>query len=119
MKNDKFIKLCKEVIVDYFNNRVEITDDKIVKRKGKRHNKSGDNARHYSGKLNLKKRLHRSTSKVHCGFGKLAVELLYFRKHGKDNVGKIKGYMSYKQGSEAEVVIELQKSACKNEEQHH
>ena len=30
MKNDKFIKLCKEVIVDYFNNRVEITDDKKI-----------------------------------------------------------------------------------------
>ena len=30
MKNDDFIKLCKEVIVDYFNNRVEITDDKKI-----------------------------------------------------------------------------------------
>lgn len=27
MKNDKFEKLCKETIVNYFNNRVEITDD--------------------------------------------------------------------------------------------
>ena len=30
MKNDEFIKLCKEVIVNYFNNRVEITDDKKI-----------------------------------------------------------------------------------------
>lgn len=27
MKNNEFEKLCKETIVDYFNNRVEITDD--------------------------------------------------------------------------------------------
>ena len=27
MKNDEFIKLCKETIVNYFNDRVEITDD--------------------------------------------------------------------------------------------
>ena len=27
MKNNKFEKLCKETIVNYFNNRVEITDD--------------------------------------------------------------------------------------------
>lgn len=27
MKNNDFEKLCKETIVDYFNNRVEITDD--------------------------------------------------------------------------------------------
>lgn len=30
MKNDKFIKVCKETIVNYFNNRVEITDDKKI-----------------------------------------------------------------------------------------
>ena len=30
MKNDKFIKVCKETIVNYFNNRVEITDDKRI-----------------------------------------------------------------------------------------
>lgn len=30
MKNDEFIKLCKETIVNYFNNRVEITDDKKI-----------------------------------------------------------------------------------------
>ena len=30
MKNDKFIKLCKETIVNYFNDRVEITDDKKI-----------------------------------------------------------------------------------------
>lgn len=28
MKNDLFLDLCKKTIVDYFNNRVEITDDK-------------------------------------------------------------------------------------------
>lgn len=28
MKNDLFLDLCKKPIVDYFNNRVEITDDK-------------------------------------------------------------------------------------------
>ena len=27
MKNDEFIKLCKQIIVNYFNDRVEITDD--------------------------------------------------------------------------------------------
>lgn len=27
MKNDDFIKLCKKIIVDYFNNNVEKTDD--------------------------------------------------------------------------------------------
>lgn len=30
MKNDEFIKLCKEIIVNYFNDRVEITDDKKI-----------------------------------------------------------------------------------------
>ena len=30
MKNDEFIKLCKEVVVNYFNNRVEITDNKKI-----------------------------------------------------------------------------------------
>lgn len=30
MKNDEFIKLCKETIVNYFNDRVEITDDKKI-----------------------------------------------------------------------------------------
>lgn len=30
MKNDKFIKLCKETIVNYFNDRVEITDNKKI-----------------------------------------------------------------------------------------
>lgn len=31
MKNNDFEKLCKETIVNYFNNRVEITDDmKII-----------------------------------------------------------------------------------------
>lgn len=30
MKNDEFIKLCKETIVNYFNSRVEITDDKKI-----------------------------------------------------------------------------------------
>lgn len=30
MSNDKFLKLCKETIVNYFNNRVEITDDKKI-----------------------------------------------------------------------------------------
>ena len=28
MKNDLFLDLCKKTIVDYFNNRVEITEDK-------------------------------------------------------------------------------------------
>lgn len=27
MNNDKFLELCKNTIVDYFNNRVEITDN--------------------------------------------------------------------------------------------
>ncbi len=27
MRNNEFEKLCKETIVDYFNNRAEITDD--------------------------------------------------------------------------------------------
>ena len=27
MKNNDFEKLCKKIIVDYFNNRVEITDN--------------------------------------------------------------------------------------------
>ncbi len=27
MANDKFLELCKKTIVDYFNSRVEITDD--------------------------------------------------------------------------------------------
>ena len=26
MKNDEFIKVCKEAVVNYFNSRVEITD---------------------------------------------------------------------------------------------
>lgn len=30
MKNDEFLKLCKETIVNYFNNRAEITDDKKI-----------------------------------------------------------------------------------------
>ena len=30
MKDDEFIKLCKEIIVNYFNDRVEITDDKKI-----------------------------------------------------------------------------------------
>ena len=30
MKNDEFIKLCKETIVNYFNNKVEITDNKKI-----------------------------------------------------------------------------------------
>ena len=30
MKNDEFIKLCKEIVVNYFNARVEITDDKKI-----------------------------------------------------------------------------------------
>ncbi|MBE6146932.1 MAG: hypothetical protein E7168_01200 [Firmicutes bacterium] len=30
MKNDEFIILCKKTIVDYFNNRVEITDNKKI-----------------------------------------------------------------------------------------
>lgn len=27
MKNDKMLNLCKDIVVDYFNNRVEITDN--------------------------------------------------------------------------------------------
>lgn len=27
MSNDKFLELCKKTIVDYFNNKVEITDN--------------------------------------------------------------------------------------------
>lgn len=27
MNNDKFLELCKKTIVDYFNNKVEITDN--------------------------------------------------------------------------------------------
>ena len=27
MSNDKFLELCKKTIVDYFNNRIEITDN--------------------------------------------------------------------------------------------
>ncbi|MBP3504693.1 MAG: hypothetical protein J6K18_06150 [Bacilli bacterium] len=30
MKNDEFIKICKETIVNYFNNKVEITDNKKI-----------------------------------------------------------------------------------------
>lgn len=30
MKNDEFIKLCKETIVNYFNNKAEITDNKKI-----------------------------------------------------------------------------------------
>lgn len=30
MKNDEFIKVCKEAVVNYFNDRVEITDDKKI-----------------------------------------------------------------------------------------
>ncbi len=30
MKNNEFEKLCIKEIVDYFNNRVEITDDKKI-----------------------------------------------------------------------------------------
>ena len=30
MKNNKFEELCKKTIVNYFNNRVEITDDKKI-----------------------------------------------------------------------------------------
>jgi len=30
MKNDEFIILCKKTIVDYFNIRVEITDNKKI-----------------------------------------------------------------------------------------
>lgn len=32
MANDKFLKLCKKTIVDYFNNRVEITDNMKITR---------------------------------------------------------------------------------------
>ena len=27
MSNDKFLELCKKTVVDYFNNKVEITDN--------------------------------------------------------------------------------------------
>lgn len=27
MKNDEMLNLCKDIVVDYFNNRVEITDN--------------------------------------------------------------------------------------------
>ena len=27
MKNDKMLNLCKDIVVDYFNDRVEITDN--------------------------------------------------------------------------------------------
>ena len=30
MENDKFLKLCKEIVVDYFNERVEKTDGKKI-----------------------------------------------------------------------------------------
>lgn len=30
MKNDDFIEKCKAIVVDYFNKRVEITDDKKI-----------------------------------------------------------------------------------------
>lgn len=30
MKNNDFEKLCKEIIVEYFNNRVEITDENKI-----------------------------------------------------------------------------------------
>ena len=30
MKNDEFLDLCKKTILDYFNNRVEITDNKKI-----------------------------------------------------------------------------------------
>lgn len=33
MKNNDFEQLCKKTIVDYFNNRVEITDDKKITEK--------------------------------------------------------------------------------------
>lgn len=29
MSNDKFLELCKKTIVDYFNNRVEITENNV------------------------------------------------------------------------------------------
>lgn len=32
MANDKFLELCKKTIVDYFNNRVEITDNMKITR---------------------------------------------------------------------------------------
>ena len=30
MKNDEMLNLCKDVIVDYFNSRAEITDNKQI-----------------------------------------------------------------------------------------
>ena len=30
MENDKFLKLCKEIVVGYFNERVEKTDEKKI-----------------------------------------------------------------------------------------
>lgn len=33
MENNDFEKLCKEIVVDYFNKRVEITDDKKITEK--------------------------------------------------------------------------------------
>lgn len=30
MKNDEFIKICKKTIVNYFNDRVEKTDNKTI-----------------------------------------------------------------------------------------
>lgn len=30
MGNDKFIKLCKQIVVNYFNNHVEKTDNKQI-----------------------------------------------------------------------------------------
>lgn len=30
MTNDKFLDLCKQIIVDYFNNKVEKTDNKKI-----------------------------------------------------------------------------------------
>lgn len=33
MENNDFERLCKEIVVDYFNKRVEITDDKKITEK--------------------------------------------------------------------------------------
>ena len=30
LKNDEFLKLCKKTVVDYFNNRADVTDDKAI-----------------------------------------------------------------------------------------
>lgn len=30
MKNDEFIKLCKSVVMDYANEHIEITDNKVI-----------------------------------------------------------------------------------------